>query len=47
MARFNQVTYHADTSTADIGTGLIWDGVYSALEPYGVSRVGPSMGRPG
>ena len=40
MARFNQVTYRAETSTADIGTGLIWDEVYSALEPHGVSVAG-------
>ncbi len=40
MTRFNQVTYHAETSTVDIGTGLVWDDVYSALEPYGVSVAG-------
>lgn len=40
MARFDGVTYHADTETVDIGTGLIWDDVYAALEPYGVNVVG-------
>ena len=40
MYRFSQVTYHSDTQTVDIGTGLIWDDVYAALEPYGVNVVG-------
>lgn len=40
MARFNGVTYNSDSQTVDIGTGLIWDDVYSALEPYGVNVVG-------
>lgn len=40
MARFNGVTYNADAQTASIGTGLVWDDVYAALEPYGVSVVG-------
>jgi len=29
-----------DFSTADIGTGLIWDDVYAALEPFGVNVPG-------
>ena len=40
MTRFNNVTYHADTQTADIGTGIVWDDVYSALAPYNVNVVG-------
>ncbi|OSX58402.1 hypothetical protein POSPLADRAFT_1153981 [Postia placenta MAD-698-R-SB12] len=40
MARFNGVTYNSDSQTVDIGTGLIWDDVYSALEPYDVNVVG-------
>lgn len=40
MSRFNGVTYNADAQTASIGTGLVWDDVYAALEPYGVSVVG-------
>jgi FAD/FMN-containing dehydrogenase len=40
MTRFNRVTYHPESKTADIGTGLIWDEVYGALEPYGVSVAG-------
>ncbi|THH19350.1 hypothetical protein EW146_g1809 [Bondarzewia mesenterica] len=40
MTRFNNVTYHADSQTADIGAGLVWDDVYSALEPYNVNVVG-------
>lgn len=47
MTRFSEVTYDADTQTATIGTGLIWDEVYSALEPFNVSVVGgrvPGLG---
>ncbi|KAF9455883.1 FAD-binding domain-containing protein [Collybia nuda] len=40
MTRFNQITYHAHTNTVDIGSGLTWDQVYAALEPYNVSVVG-------
>ncbi|KAH8112912.1 FAD-binding domain-containing protein [Phellopilus nigrolimitatus] len=40
MTRFNEVVYNADAGTVDIGPGLIWDDVYSALEGYNVSVVG-------
>ncbi|KAI0649785.1 FAD-binding domain-containing protein [Trametes meyenii] len=40
MYRFSGVTYHAEQGVAEVGTGLIWDNVYSALEPYGVNVVG-------
>ncbi|EED78329.1 predicted protein [Postia placenta Mad-698-R] len=40
MSRFSGVTYHSDSQTVDIGSGLIWDDVYAALEPYGVNVVG-------
>ncbi|KAI0340262.1 FAD-binding domain-containing protein [Trametopsis cervina] len=40
MSRFNQVVYHASTSSVDVGAGLIWDDVYAALEQYGVNVVG-------
>lgn len=40
MYRFSEVTYNAGSQTAVIGAGLIWDNVYAALEPYGVSVVG-------
>ncbi|THG96512.1 hypothetical protein EW026_g5333 [Hermanssonia centrifuga] len=40
MYRFSEVTYHADSQTVDIGPGLIWDDVYTALEPLGVNVVG-------
>ncbi|KAF8188907.1 hypothetical protein K438DRAFT_2145941 [Mycena galopus ATCC 62051] len=40
MARFSGVTYDATNGTATIGTGLIWDDVYIALEPFGVNVVG-------
>ncbi|KAL4071816.1 hypothetical protein J3A83DRAFT_4371787 [Scleroderma citrinum] len=40
MTRFSEVTYDSASQTAVVGTGLIWDDVYSALEPYGVNVVG-------
>ncbi|KAF8188904.1 hypothetical protein K438DRAFT_1936224 [Mycena galopus ATCC 62051] len=40
MTRFSGVTYDAASGTATIGTGLIWDDVYTALEPFGVNVVG-------
>ncbi|CCO33555.1 hypothetical protein BN14_07638 [Rhizoctonia solani AG-1 IB] len=47
LFKFSQVTYHpaplaADGSvgTVDIGSGLVWDSVYAALEPHGVNVVG-------
>ncbi|PCH36093.1 FAD-binding domain-containing protein [Wolfiporia cocos MD-104 SS10] len=40
MSRFSGVTYDSESGTATIGTGLIWDDVYRALEPYGVNVVG-------
>jgi len=29
MYRFNEVIYHSNNNTVDIGMGLIWDDVYS------------------
>ncbi|EPQ60851.1 FAD-binding domain-containing protein [Gloeophyllum trabeum ATCC 11539] len=40
MTRFSGVTYNAGTSTVDVGSGLLWDDVYSALAPYNVTVVG-------
>ena len=40
MTRFSQTTYDASTNTATIGTGQIWDEVYTALAPYDVNVVG-------
>ncbi|KAJ7027402.1 FAD-binding domain-containing protein [Mycena alexandri] len=40
MTRFSGVTYDAPSSTVAIGSGLIWDDVYEALEPFGVNVVG-------
>lgn len=40
MYRFANVTYDHTTQTATIGAGLIWDDVYTALEPYGVNLAG-------
>lgn len=40
MRRFRQVVYHSNNQTVDIGSGLVWDDVYAALEPYSVSVLG-------
>ncbi|TDL27762.1 FAD-binding domain-containing protein [Rickenella mellea] len=40
MYRFSNITYNKNTGTADVGSGLIWDEVYTALEPFGVSVIG-------
>ena len=40
MSKFSDVTYNADSNTAEVGSGLVWDDVYSALEPYAVNVVG-------
>jgi FAD/FMN-containing dehydrogenase len=40
MTRFNKVVFHPTSQTADIGSGLVWDEVYAALEQYNVSVVG-------
>ena len=40
MYRFSDVVYNSGPQTVDYGTGLIWDDVYAALEPYGVNIVG-------
>ncbi|QRV84353.1 FAD-binding domain protein [Ceratobasidium sp. AG-Ba] len=47
MFKFSEVTYHpaaaaADGSvgTVDVGSGLVWDDVYAALQPHGVTVVG-------
>lgn len=38
--KFSQVTYDADSRTAVIGSGLVWDTVYDRLHDYGVTVVG-------
>ena len=40
MSRFSGVTYDATSQTVDVGSGLVWDDVYAALEPLGVNVVG-------
>ncbi len=40
MSRFSEVTYDAASQTVVVGAGLIWDDVYSALEPHNVNVVG-------
>ena len=38
--KFSQVTYDATSSTAVIGTGLIWDTVYERLQEHNVVVLG-------
>jgi FAD/FMN-containing dehydrogenase len=40
MTRFNQVKYNAEASTAEVGSGMIWDDVYEQLLAYNVSVIG-------
>ena len=40
MTRFNTVTYNKDAQTAVVGAGMLWDDVYTALEPFGVTVIG-------
>jgi hypothetical protein len=40
MYRFSDVVCDPSTMTVEVGAGLVWDDVYSALEPYGVNVVG-------
>jgi FAD/FMN-containing dehydrogenase len=40
MSRFSQIEYDSTTQTVVAGAGLIWDNLYTTLEPYGVSVVG-------
>jgi hypothetical protein len=40
MTRFSEVKYHAAQQTVDVGAGVIWDDVYSTLEPFGVNALG-------
>ncbi|EJF59882.1 FAD dependent oxidoreductase [Dichomitus squalens LYAD-421 SS1] len=40
LYRFSSVTYNQAAQTADVGAGLIWDDVYSDLEPYSVNIIG-------
>ncbi|TCD60003.1 hypothetical protein EIP91_010921 [Steccherinum ochraceum] len=43
LARFNGVTYNANTQTADVGAGLVWDDVYTQLLAHGVIAIGGRM----
>ncbi|KAG8682618.1 hypothetical protein FRC08_014849 [Ceratobasidium sp. 394] len=47
LFKFSEVTYYpappatgGSVGTVDIGSGLVWDDVYSALEPHAVTVVG-------
>jgi hypothetical protein len=40
MTRFKDVNVDSASATVEVGTGLTWDQVYSALEPYEITVVG-------
>ncbi|VDC04165.1 unnamed protein product [Peniophora sp. CBMAI 1063] len=40
MTRFSNVTLSTDSGTVDVGAGLVWDDVYSALDGSGVNVIG-------
>ena len=40
MRRFNGVDFNAEAGTVIVGSGLIWDDVYTTLAPYNVTVVG-------
>ncbi|KAF9527189.1 hypothetical protein CPB83DRAFT_935955 [Crepidotus variabilis] len=40
MGRFSGIELNATAQTVDVGTGLIWDDVYRALDPHDVSVIG-------
>ncbi|KAG1748464.1 FAD-binding domain-containing protein [Suillus paluster] len=40
MYSFSDITFDSDAQTVTIGTGNVWDDVYSTLEEYGVNAVG-------
>ncbi|KAI0260037.1 FAD dependent oxidoreductase [Gloeopeniophorella convolvens] len=40
MARFRDITVNSNAGTVELGPGLTWDEVYTALEPAGVNVIG-------
>ncbi|KAI6140114.1 hypothetical protein BKA82DRAFT_16602 [Pisolithus tinctorius] len=40
MSRFSEIVYDPESRTVTVGAGVIWDDVYTALEPHGVNVVG-------
>ena len=40
MTKFSDVVYDANSGTAEVGAGLVWDDVYDALDQYNVNVVG-------
>jgi FAD/FMN-containing dehydrogenase len=40
MTRFKDIKVDTAAGTVEVGPGLTWDKVYSALEPYEVTVVG-------
>ncbi|KAF8915512.1 hypothetical protein CPB85DRAFT_1217667 [Mucidula mucida] len=47
MYRFSEINYDATAQTVTVGTGMTWEDVYAALDPYGVTVVGGRVPGPG
>ena len=40
MSEFSDIVYDPEAQTVTVGAGVIWDDVYSALEPHGMNVIG-------
>ena len=40
MLKFSDIVYDPEAQTVMVGAGMIWDDVYSALEPHGMNVIG-------
>ena len=40
MSEFSDIVYDPEAQTVTVGAGVIWDDIYSALEPHGMNVVG-------
>jgi FAD/FMN-containing dehydrogenase len=40
MTRLRKIIYHSDNQTVDIGSGLLWNDVYAALDPQNITVIG-------
>ena len=47
MSSFNEVVYDANSQTVLVGSGLRWQDVIAALDPYNVTVVGGRVGHVG
>jgi FAD/FMN-containing dehydrogenase len=43
LARFNNITVDSTAGTVELGSGLTWDQIYTALDPTGVNDIGARL----